>query len=92
VGGWDGTVELAETVTVNQFSVGIARSRVVRRNDSAILCKVPRNQEVMVDPVSQGLPGIYGAELRMSAVHPRSWSKVSVGIIVDSPSCRKERR
>ena len=50
----------------------------------------------------EGLSGVYAAqivatreeliELRMPAVHPRLWSKVSIGIIVDSPSCRKERR
>ena len=39
VGSWDGTVELAETVTVTLFSVGIARSRVVRRNDSVVVLK-----------------------------------------------------
>jgi len=36
VGDWDGTVELAETVTVPPFSVRIARRRVVRRDDSAM--------------------------------------------------------
>jgi len=52
---WEGTVELAETVTVPPLCVRIARCRVVRRNVSAIV-KVPRNQEVLVDP--EGLPGV----------------------------------
>ena len=54
---WEGTVELAETVTVTLFSVRIARSRVVRRNDSAMLRESP--SELLLDPVSQGLPGIW---------------------------------
>ena len=41
MGDWDGTVELAETVTVTLFSVRIARRRVVRRNDSATLRESP---------------------------------------------------
>ena len=60
VGGWEGTVELAETVTVSPLSVRIARCRVIRRDDSMIE-KVPRNQEVLVEP--GGLPGIYIARV-----------------------------
>jgi hypothetical protein len=60
VGDWEGTVELEETVTVPPFSVRIARCRVVRRNASAIV-EVPRKQEVLVDPILQGLPGIFVA-------------------------------
>lgn len=55
-GGWVGTVELAETVTVPHLSVRIARCRVVRRDGSADI-KVPQNQVVMVDP--ECLPGTY---------------------------------
>jgi hypothetical protein len=57
---WEGTVELAETVTVPPLSVRIARCRVVRRENSTVI-KVPRNQEVLVDP--EGLPGVYLARL-----------------------------
>ena len=57
---WEGTVELAETVTVPPLSVRIARCRVVRRDDSTVI-KVPRNQEVLVDP--EGLPGVYLARI-----------------------------
>ena len=53
---WEGTVELAEAVTVPPLSVRIARSRVVRRGGSTVV-KAPRNQEVLVDP--EGLPGVY---------------------------------
>jgi len=53
---WEGTVELAETVTVPPLSVRIARCRVVRRDVSTVV-KVPWNQEVLVDP--EGLPGVY---------------------------------
>ena len=60
VGDWEGTVELAETVTVPPLSVRIARCRVVRRNDSMVV-KVPRNEAVLVDP--EGLPGIYMARI-----------------------------
>jgi hypothetical protein len=56
---WEGTVELAETVTVPPLSVRIARCRVIRRDDSTGV-KVP--QDVMVDPVC-GLPGIYVARI-----------------------------
>jgi hypothetical protein len=55
VDDWEGTVELAETVTVPPLSVRIARCRIVRRNGSTVV-KVPRNQVVLVDP--EGLPGI----------------------------------
>jgi len=55
VGDWEGTVELAETVTVPLFSVRITRCRVVRRNSSTVV-NVPRNQEILVDP---GLPRVY---------------------------------
>ena len=41
VGDWEGTVELAETVTVPPFSVRIARGRVVRCDGSTVV-KVPR--------------------------------------------------
>ena len=44
VGDWEGTVELAGTVTVPPLSARIARCRVVRRDDSMVV-KVPRNQE-----------------------------------------------
>jgi len=60
VGDWEGTVELAESVTLPPLSVKIARCRVVCRADSAIV-KVPRNQEVLVDP--EGLPGVYLARV-----------------------------
>jgi hypothetical protein len=60
VADWEGTVELAETVTVPPLSVRIARCRVVRRDDSTVI-KVPRNQEVLVDP--EGLPGVYLARV-----------------------------
>ena len=55
VGDWEGTLELAEAVTVPPLSVRIAWCRVVRRNASTVV-KVPRNQEVLVD--SEGLPGV----------------------------------
>jgi len=58
---WEGTVELAETVTVPPLSVRIARCCVVRRDDSTVI-KVLRNQEVLlVDP--EGLPGVYLAQI-----------------------------
>ena len=60
MGDWEGTVELAETVTVPPLSVRIARCRVVRRNDSMVV-KVPRNEAVLIDP--EGLPGIYMARI-----------------------------
>jgi len=60
VGDWEGTVELAEIVTVPPLSVRIARCRVVRRGDSAVV-KVPRNQAVFMNP--EGLPGIYMARV-----------------------------
>jgi hypothetical protein len=63
VGDWEGTVELAETVTVPPLSVRIARCRVVVRRNASATLKVPRNQEVLVNPVSQGLPGIYMARI-----------------------------
>jgi hypothetical protein len=60
VGDWQGTVELAETVTVPPLSVRIARFRVVRRNDSMVV-KVPRSEAVLIEP--EGLPGIYMARI-----------------------------
>jgi hypothetical protein len=57
---WEGTVELAEAVTVPPLSVRIARCRVIRRGDSEVV-KVLRNQEVLVDP--EGLRGVYLAWL-----------------------------
>jgi len=57
---WEGTVELAETVTVPPLSMRIARCRVVRRDVSTVV-KVPRNQVVLVDP--EGLPGILMARV-----------------------------
>ena len=60
VGDWEGTVELAEAVTVPPLSVRTARCRVVRRDDSAVV-KVPRQKAVFVDP--EGLPGIYMARV-----------------------------
>jgi len=56
VGDWEGTVELAETVTVPPLSARIARCRVIRRSVSAVV-KVPRNEAVLIEP--EGLPGIY---------------------------------
>ena len=47
-------------MTVPPLAVRIARCRVIRRDDSMIE-KVPRNQEVLVDP--GGLPGIYIARV-----------------------------
>jgi hypothetical protein len=63
---WEGTVELAETVTVPPLSVRIARCRVVRRNDSTVV-KVP--QDVLVDHVG-GLPGIYLARVVATMEEP----------------------
>jgi len=60
VDDWEGTAELAEAVTVPPLSVRIARCRVVRRDDSAVV-KVPRKEAVFVDP--EGLPGIYMARV-----------------------------
>jgi hypothetical protein len=60
MGHWEGTVELAEAVTIPPLSVRTARCRVVRRGDSAVV-QVPRKQEVLVDP--EGLPGVYMARL-----------------------------
>ena len=37
VGDWEGTVQLAEAVTLLPISVRIARSRVIRRDDSAVV-------------------------------------------------------
>jgi hypothetical protein len=34
---WEGTVELAETVTIPPLSVRIARCRVIRRGDSMVV-------------------------------------------------------
>ena len=60
VGDWEGTVELAETVTVPPLSVRIARCRVVRRDDS-IIDKAPRY--VLIDgfALPPNLSGIYCA-------------------------------
>ena len=58
MGDWEGTVQLAETVTVPPPSVRISRCQVVRRNDTAVV-KAPRNEAVLIDP--EGLPGIYMA-------------------------------
>jgi len=57
---WEGTVELAETVTVPPLSVRIARCRVVRR-DGLDGCKVPQKQVVYIDP--EGTPGVYMARI-----------------------------
>jgi len=46
---WEGTVEPAESVKIPPLSARIALCRVVRRDDSTVI-KVPRNQEVLVDP------------------------------------------
>ena len=56
MGEWEGTVELAETLTVPPFSARITRCRVFRRNSSTVV-KVPQKQEILVD--SEGLPGVY---------------------------------
>jgi hypothetical protein len=61
VGDWEGTVELAETVTVPPLSVRIARGKVTRRDNSAVV-DVPRCQEVLVDAFHD-LPGVYLARL-----------------------------
>ena len=74
VGDWEGTVELAETVTVPPLSVRIAWCRVVRRNSSTVV-KVPRNQEILVDP--EGLPGVYLA--RIVATLENDKSSLNVG-------------
>jgi len=60
VGDWEGTVELAETVTVPPLSVRIARCRVVRRGDP-ISDKAPRY--VLIDgfALPTNLSGIYCA-------------------------------
>jgi len=57
---WEGTVELAETLTVPPLSVRIARCRVVRRNDSVVV-KVPRNKAVLIDPARPAW-NLYGAD------------------------------
>jgi len=74
VGDWECTVELAETVTVPPLSLRIARCRVVRRDTSTVI-KVPRNQEVLVDP--KGLPGVYLA--RIVATLQESMSSSNAG-------------
>ena len=71
---WEGTIELTETVTVPPFSMRIARCRVVRRNSSTVV-KVPRNQEILVDP--EGLPGVYLA--RIIAMLENYKSSLNVG-------------
>jgi hypothetical protein len=78
VGDWKGTVELAGTVTVSPLSARIARCRVVRRDDPMVV-KVPRNQEVLVDP--DGLPGIY-----MARVVATLQDNLSLSNVGDSPS------
>ena len=61
VGDWEGTVELAEAVTLPPLSGRIAQCRVVRRGDSMV-DKVPLcNEAVSLDP--EGLPGIYVARI-----------------------------
>jgi hypothetical protein len=60
VGDWEGTAELAETVTVPPLCVRIGRCRVIRRDNSAVV-KVPRNEAVLIDP--EGLWGIYMARI-----------------------------
>jgi len=74
VGDWDGTVELAETVTVPPLSVRIARCRVVGRDDSAEVIKVPRYQEVLVDP--EGMPGVYLARVVATLENVKSSANV----------------
>jgi len=73
VGDWEGTVELAETVTVPPLSVRIARCRVIRRDDPMV-GKVPRNQEILVEP--GGLPGVYMARVVATLQGNVSSSKV----------------
>ena len=63
VGDWEGTVELAETVTVPPLSVRIARCRVVVRRNASATFKVPRNQEILVDPGGLEIPGVYMARV-----------------------------
>jgi hypothetical protein len=60
VGDWEGTVELAETVTVPPLCARIARCPVIRRDNSAVV-KAPRNEAVLIDP--EGLPGNYMARI-----------------------------
>ena len=74
MGDWEGTVELAETVTVPPLSARIARCRVVRRDDSMVV-KVPRNQEILVDP--DDLPGVYMARVVATLQGNLSSSNVS---------------
>ena len=74
---WEGTVELAETVTVPPLSVRIARCRVVRRDGSTDV-NIPRTQVVIVDP--EGTPGIYMARILATmegAVYTQKGSRVS---------------
>ena len=73
---WEGTVELAETVTIPPLSVRIARCRVVRRDDKTNV-KVPRNQEVLVEP--EGLPGVYMARIVATLEHCGNMSSPDVG-------------
>jgi len=79
----EGTVELAETVTIPPLSVRIARCRVVRRDVSRVI-KVPRNQEILVDP--EGLPGVLVT--RVVATLQGTMSSTNVGglnlIMVDN--------
>ena len=73
---WGGTVELAEAVTVPSLSVRIARCRVVRRDDKTNV-KVPRYQEVLVEP--EGLPGVYMARIVATLEHCGNMSSSNVG-------------
>ena len=64
VGDWEGTVELAETVTVPPFSVRIARGRLVRRDDSTVVKSLGNasSDYVLVDTFHD-LPGIFTARV-----------------------------
>ena len=73
---WEGTVELAETVTVPPLSVRTARCRVVRRDDKTNV-KVPRYQEVLVE--REGLPGVYMARIVATLEHCGNMSSSDVG-------------
>ena len=59
---WEGTVELAETVTVPPLSVRICRCRVVRRVGSTDV-KIPRKQVVIVVHEDTPLVNLYGADV-----------------------------
>ena len=98
MGDWEGTVELAGTVTVPSLSVRIARCRVVRRNDSTVV-KVPRSQVVFVDSLLD-LPGVYLArivatlEVNMSSSNagdspPFMVKKKKSPLVIFSSSCSR---